>query len=131
MKRKLTILTCFIALCSFAFGQSGNYWTTNPNTYDGSMTLVAVINIDGEEQRTTQLEIGAFCSDEDNNEELRGNTRLVYKEKKDRYCYSYRFSVCWCGRKIKCFNSVNKCRYFSGLGCYEFKKNNMQKKFKL
>ncbi len=88
MKRKLTILTCFIALCSFAFGQGGNYWTTNPNNYDGSMTLVAVINIDGEEQRTTQLEIGAFCSDEDNNEELRGNTRLVYKEKKDRY-YAY------------------------------------------
>ena len=72
MKRKLTILTCFIALCSFAFGQE-LHWTPNVHTYNGSMSIEAVIYIDGDEQKTTSLEVGAFVGSE-----VRGSTMLKH-----------------------------------------------------
>ena len=86
MKKRLTILTCFMVLCSFVFGQ--NYWETNTGNYENTMTATAVIKIDGIEQRTTQLEIGAFGYDNDGNVDLRGNIKLAYKSSRDRY-YAY------------------------------------------
>ena len=73
MKKRLTILTCFMVLCSFVFGQ--NHWTPNTNLPDGTnMTLTSVIVINGVEQTNTQLEIGAFYGDE-----VRGSTKLMHR----------------------------------------------------
>lgn len=84
MKRKLTILTCFIALCSFAFGQE-LHWTPNVHTYNGSMSIDAVINIDGDEQKTTSLEVGAFVGGE-----VRGSTMLTHVSFPNAGINSYR-----------------------------------------
>ncbi|MBQ4547718.1 MAG: T9SS type A sorting domain-containing protein [Bacteroidales bacterium] len=72
MKRKLTILTCFIALCSFAFGQ--NHWTPNKTSQNGlTMTVVATVSIDGTEQTSSDLEVGVF-----DGEIVRGSARLEW-----------------------------------------------------
>ncbi len=72
MKRKLTILTCFIALCSFAFGQ--NHWTPNTTSQNGlTMTVVATVSIDGTEQTSSDLEVGVF-----DGEIVRGSARLEW-----------------------------------------------------
>ena len=73
MKKRLTILTCFMVLCSFVFGQ--NHWTPNTDLPDGTnMTLTSVIVINGVEQTNTQLEIGAFYGDE-----VRGSAKLMHR----------------------------------------------------
>lgn len=82
MKKRLTILTCLMMICSFMFGQNGsNYWNEDvSHDFGSSMTITGVLVINGTEQRTTQLEIGAFCG-----EEFRGSTILKYNKKRDRY----------------------------------------------
>ena len=82
MKKRLTILTCLMMICSFMFGQNGsNYWNEDvSHDFGSSMTITGVLVINGTEQRTTQLEIGAFCG-----EEFRGSTILKYNTKRDRY----------------------------------------------
>lgn len=57
-----------------------NHWMPNPNAYAENTTLIAVVEIDGIEQRNRNYEVGAFC-----NEEVRGSERLYYEEVKDRY----------------------------------------------
>ncbi len=65
----------------FVLGTSINpHWTFNPYQYDHSMTMVGVVKIDGEEQRTPYLELGAFCGSE-----CRGNALLQYVPAMDRY----------------------------------------------
>ena len=57
--------------CSTMFGQYISHWGPVPTNYDNSMTLLAKIKINGEDQQSTDLEVGAFCGDE-----LRGATKL-------------------------------------------------------
>lgn len=65
----------------FVLGTSINpHWTFNPYQYGHSMTMVGVVKIDGEEQRTPYLELGAFCGGE-----CRGNTLMQYVPAMDRY----------------------------------------------
>ncbi len=57
-----------------------NYWTPDETVYPNNMTLTGVVQIDGEVQNTTSLEVGAFCG-----EELRGSYRLQYISALDKY----------------------------------------------
>ncbi len=50
-----------------------NYWTPDPSLYANNMTVITTIEIDGEEQSSLDLELGAFC-----NGELRGSGKLQY-----------------------------------------------------
>lgn len=56
------------------------YWTYNSHLYEHSMTMVGIVKIDGEEQRSPYLEIGAFCESE-----CRGSTLMQYIPTLDRY----------------------------------------------
>ena len=58
----------------------GEHWTWNPYQYGDNATFVAVITIDGEEQRSDQLEIAAFHDDI-----CRGSIICEYVPQKDRY----------------------------------------------
>ena len=72
MKRKLTFLMLFMAFCSMiSLGQ--NHWNPDTYAYNSSMTGDVIVYIDGIEQRTADLEVGAFCGDE-----LRGSNKLKY-----------------------------------------------------
>ena len=51
------------------------YWDPDETLYPNNMSITAVVEIDGEEQRTTDIEIGAFCGDE-----VRGSNRLKYED---------------------------------------------------
>ena len=62
------------------FMQISNYWTPNEDDYEDNMTFTCVVEIDGEEQRSTMLEVGAFCG-----EECRGSQRATYFAPTDRY----------------------------------------------
>ena len=56
------ITSAMLVLLLAALGQvhaEGEHWTWNPHEYSFNSTFVAVINIDGVEQRSDQLEIGA------------------------------------------------------------------------
>ncbi len=56
------------------------HWDVNIHQYPGNMTAIGVIQIDGVEQTTPTLEIGAFCNDE-----CRGRQLLTYYPQVDRY----------------------------------------------
>lgn len=56
------------------------YWTYNSHLYEHSMTMIGIVKIDGEEQRSPYLEIGAFCESE-----CRGSTLMQYIPTLDRY----------------------------------------------
>ena len=56
------------------------HWDVNIHQYPGNMTAIGVIQIDGIEQTTPTLEIGAFCNDE-----CRGRQLLTYYPQVDRY----------------------------------------------
>ena len=71
MKKRLTFITFLMLFCSTVFGQYISHWGPVPTNYDNSMTLLAKIKINGEDQQSTDLEVGAFCG-----EELRGATKL-------------------------------------------------------
>ena len=62
------------------FGEITNHWTPNANAYEENMTFTCVLQLDGVEQRTTTLEIGAFCG-----EECRGTQLATYFPPTDRY----------------------------------------------
>lgn len=79
MKRLITLLLfLFLGLCANA--QYENHWTPNPYQYQNNMTVIGVISFDDDEQRTTSLELGAFCDDE-----CRGSVMTHYEEIFDRY----------------------------------------------
>ena len=57
-----------------------NHWTPASASYAYNMTLTAVVQINGDEQRSAALEVGAFCGDE-----CRGSQTLTYFAPADRY----------------------------------------------
>ena len=57
-----------------------NHWKANVHGYADNMCLMATIIIDGEEQKTNELELGAFV-----NGECRGSGKAFYIESIDRY----------------------------------------------
>lgn len=57
---------------------SEKYWMADINKYPTNMSIIAAVNMDGEEM--SEYEIGAFC-----NGECRGSARPVYIEELDRY----------------------------------------------
>ena len=71
MRKKLTILTFFIALCTLGFGQ-GMHWT-QIHEMDNSMSLAAVVKIGGELQASSDIELAAFKGDV-----CRGTVKLTH-----------------------------------------------------
>lgn len=57
-----------------------NHWEPNPYQFADNMNVIGVIEINGVEQTSTQLEIGAFCGDE-----CRGSEMIAYYAGLDRY----------------------------------------------
>lgn len=81
MKRVFKLFTMVLLLsASFKSYAVGEHWTWDHNLYPDNSTYVAVINIDGEEQRSDQLEIGAFHEGT-----CRGSIICEYDDRKDRY----------------------------------------------
>lgn len=72
----------FILLLSLMLGVSSfaNHWNPNPHQFPTNMNVIAVIEINGIEQTTTSLELGAFYGDE-----CRGSQMLNYYESLDRH----------------------------------------------
>jgi len=56
------------------------FWQNDIHAYADNLCLMAVVTIDGNEQRSENLELGAFV-----NGECRGSARLIYIEPLDRY----------------------------------------------
>lgn len=77
MMRKtiLTLLLVFIVKVMCA-----NHWEPNPYQFADNMNVIGVIEINGVEQTSTQLELGAFCDDE-----CRGSEMIAYYAGLDRY----------------------------------------------
>lgn len=76
---RLLLLLPLLALFHNAMAD-GEHWTWNPNQYSSNSIFTAIITIDGVEQRSDQLEIGAF-----NEGTCRGSVICQYEQKKDRY----------------------------------------------
>lgn len=57
-----------------------NYWYPNVNQFPSNMSAIGVIQIEGVEQASNALEIGAFCGNE-----CRGSQMLTYYPQLDRY----------------------------------------------
>ena len=64
------------------FTGTGNtpHWVPNESDYEDNMTLTGVIQINGEEQQSTTLEVGVFCG-----EECRGASMATYFFPTQRY----------------------------------------------
>jgi hypothetical protein len=62
------------------FSSGGNHWGVDIYQYPYNMSVTGIIQIYGEEQQTTALEIGAFCGDV-----CRGTQRLTYFPQVNRY----------------------------------------------
>ena len=75
MKKNILLL---LVLMMFAGVVRANYWNVeNLGSYEDYSTVTAVVNINGIEQTSTQLELGAFC-----NGVVRGSVYAVkYKER--------------------------------------------------
>lgn len=57
-------LLLFVTLLGLCFHANAYHWDVNVHQYATTMTFCGIIDIDGEEQLTDQLEIGAFSGDE-------------------------------------------------------------------
>ena len=64
----------------FISEEEGGHWTPNAGSYANTATLIGVVQIDGVEQRATNLEVGAFCGDE-----CRGSGKPMLVPQLDRY----------------------------------------------
>jgi hypothetical protein len=80
-RRTIELVICFL-VGTLSYGQAPN-WSVNENNFEYSMTLVAFVNIEGDNLSSTSDMVGAFS-----NGELRGGTKLTYVSNKDRY-YAY------------------------------------------
>ena len=70
---------------NLTINNSCNHWMVE-GEYESTMEIYAVASIDGVEQRTDQLEIGAFCYNAQTNEmECRGTAWFVYLQAQDRF----------------------------------------------
>ena len=67
-------------VANFTADSGGYHWTVNPNQFPNNMVVIGIIQIEGVEQATTALELGAFCGDT-----CRGRERLVYVPDFGRY----------------------------------------------
>lgn len=76
MKRITFLLVCFMLGCSLF----ANHWVPNPHQFPTNMNVIGVIEINGIEQTTESLELGAFYG-----EECRGSQMLGYYPSLDRY----------------------------------------------
>lgn len=76
MKRIITLIIC-LALGGSLFA---NHWVPNPHQFPSNMNIIGIIEVNGIEQTTESLEIGAFCG-----EECRGSQMLDYYDAIDRY----------------------------------------------
>ena len=56
------------------------HWQPNAHQYENNMTMIGLVQVDGEELLSEVYEIGAFCG-----EECRGNAFLQYQPLFDRY----------------------------------------------
>ena len=74
--RKILLLS-LVLLASLA--TRANHWTPNPYQFPDNMNVIAIIEINGEEQTNTNLELGAFYGDE-----CRGSEMLAYYANLDR-----------------------------------------------
>ena len=72
----ITAMACLWAAMAFA-----NHWTPNSN-FEKDMTVTAVVQINGVEQGSENLELGVFCG-----EECRGSQRPIYIQALNRYVY--------------------------------------------
>lgn len=80
---KKTLLTLGIMLMSMmSFGQSQLHWQCDISQFADYMSVTAVVEVDGAEQQTTTLEIGAFCGDV-----CRGSKCATYFQPTQRYIY--------------------------------------------
>ena len=79
MRKLLLFLLLFISLCAKAQYED-HYWEPNPYQYQSNMTVIGVITFNDVEQRSSSLELGAFCVDE-----CRGSVITQYEETFDRY----------------------------------------------
>ena len=70
MKRIIFILWAALASNGWLMA---NHWTPNSTPYEDNMTLTGIVRIDGVEQQSTAIEVGAFCG-----EECRGSARLAF-----------------------------------------------------
>ena len=64
------------------FAAIPNHWTPEDNDFEDNMTLTCVVLIDGVEQQSVLLELGAFSGDQ-----CRGSQRATYFEPTQRYIY--------------------------------------------
>ncbi len=81
MKKVIRFLAMALLLSASCLSYAeGEHWTWNPNQYAYNATFVSVLSINGLEQRSEDLEIGAFCDGE-----CRGSYRCEYEPLKDRY----------------------------------------------
>lgn len=82
MKKKILFMLLLLAGFTASAQQQPveNYWRPNPHLFPDNMTIIAVIQINGVEQLTDALELGAFCGDV-----CRGSQMLNYYNGVDRY----------------------------------------------
>lgn len=79
MKRYLLLFIVFIYGTLLLAQDSGNYWNPNTGAYPTNMSVIAVVQLSGEEQSTVNIELGAFyVSTDELNGELRGSKRLAH-----------------------------------------------------
>lgn len=67
-------------IANFTVTGSNTHWVPNESGYEDNMTLTGVIQINGVEQQSTTLEVGAFCG-----EECRGTSLATYFFPTQRY----------------------------------------------
>ena len=60
--------------------KDGNHWTNDIHAYPTNMTMLAVVELDGEEVQSERYELAAFADNE-----VRGSAKLVYVQPIDRY----------------------------------------------
>lgn len=60
----------------------GNHWNVNPELYDNSMNVIALLQIAGEEQSNEFFEVGAFCGNT-----VRGSNMATYIQSVDKYLF--------------------------------------------
>ena len=75
--KKIVII---IVLMAFAMNAKAYHWSVDPHQYPNTMTVTAVVSLDGAEQFVSTLEVGAFSG-----EECRGRDTAIYVPQIERY----------------------------------------------
>ena len=119
MRKKVLLLTLFMAICPFIFGQNPDWGEYDYHNWDFSTTITAVINLDNVEQNNMNLVIAPFCDNE-----RRGNlcTPIVVNGNKYLYPIAVKGNQ---GDKItfKLFDKTLQAEYLVTDYIYTFKPN--------